>query len=482
VRSFVRIRPALSREIDGSNKLSRCVAQQPNTPVVHVATKPGAPVVVESDGSTKSEDVRTFELDGVFDETCETEAVYAAAGHPAVDGVLDGVNSTIMCYGMTGSGKTHTMLGEPGQAGGGIVGLAARSLLEAAEASNGSLTIEAGFMQLYGTTATDLLVANSPPLKIARIAGEVVVEGQCRRCVTTPDDVAALIAEGVSRRKVTSQKLNSASSRSHAVLTFYVASTSDGRERESGDEDNVGGVDDETVAVRCAKLLCVDLAGSERVKESGVEGMALKEAQAINLSLFHLVRVVQALNERATATEKPRLSHKSNGAAVSIRVPYADSPLTLLLSDALGGNSRTAIVATLSPAQQASLVWRLTIAAPIPRTSLNLSFHLLSSPSLLSCSPPPHLLSFSPPPLSFLSLLFLSLLPLSLLPLSSPSILSFSRLPLSHTLSSTPLFSLSLSSLPSHSSPLLVSHACAARQPDAGHLQLRRSLPPLAQR
>ena len=88
--------------------------------------------------------------------------------------------------------------------------------------------------------------------------------------------------------------------------------------------------------------MCVDLAGNERVKESGVEGTALREAQAINLSLFHLVRVVQTLNEAASSGAR-----KPAG-----RVPYADSPLTLLLSDALGGNCRTAIVSTLSPAQQ----------------------------------------------------------------------------------------------------------------------------------
>ena len=105
-----------------------------------------------------------------------------------------------------------------------------------------------------------------------------------------------------------------------------------------------GGGGGGTVLARCSKLSCVDLAGCERVKESGVSGVALLEAQAINLSLFHLVRVVQALNSNASNATRQRRGRE--------RVPYSDSPLTTLLSDALGGNCRTALIATLSPAQR----------------------------------------------------------------------------------------------------------------------------------
>ena len=317
-----------------------------------MTTKPGAPVVVEADGTTSSEGMRSYELDGVFEEDCGTHAVYAAVGQTLVESVLDGVNATMLCYGMTGSGKTYTMLGEKGRTEG-IVSMAASHLLEAAAASNGAIIIECAFMQLYGSVATDLLVAESPALRIIRRGGEVLVESQSRRTVSMPADVANLVAEGITRRKVSSQRLNSASSRSHAVLTFFVHSCEGAHENADANENAADdGEEGETVAMRTAKLVCVDLAGSERVKESGVTGTTLKEAQAINLSLFHLIRVVQALNERvATPSGGGRQGgSKTEGAAA--RVPYADSPLTLLLSDALGGNSQTALVATLSPSQE----------------------------------------------------------------------------------------------------------------------------------
>eukprot|EP00930_Biecheleria_cincta_P002763 TRINITY_DN103762_c0_g1_i1.p1 TRINITY_DN103762_c0_g1~~TRINITY_DN103762_c0_g1_i1.p1 ORF type:complete len:1046 (-),score=148.23 TRINITY_DN103762_c0_g1_i1:98-3235(-) len=341
VLTFARIRPALAREIEEHNQLNRCVARQPNQPVLHVATKPGEPVVIEADGSTSSADLRSFELDGVFDESSATPLVFESVAMPLVQSVLDGVNATILCYGMTGSGKTHTMLGEAGERCQGVVGLAASQLLKAAHESNARIEIEVGFVQLYGTATTDLLVddAHAVHLRIARRHDEVLVEGQSRRPLTTEDDIDALIAEGCARRKVASQRLNSASSRSHAVLTFFV-SVESSRDDDNDDSNS----DDGTVALRCAKLVCVDLAGSERVKESGVSGTALKEAQAINLSLFHLIRVVQCLNERQGT--------HAQGVQAMLRVPYADSPLTMLLSDALGGNSKTALIATLSPSQE----------------------------------------------------------------------------------------------------------------------------------
>ncbi|KAL1518453.1 hypothetical protein AB1Y20_002745 [Prymnesium parvum] len=355
VRSYARIRPALAHEIEEGRRLSRCVAQEPGQPVVHVATAAGAPVVIETDRSSTSSSLRSFELDGVFDESCETAAVYAATARPLVEGVVEGVNGTILCYGMTGSGKTHTMFGSENAPG--VVVLAARDLLAAAQSSGGAMRVSCGFTQLYGTQLTDLLAHTTPRdgngtilrdgngtmprdgrgdggrastelLKVTRHAGEVVVQGACRREVTSVVEVVELIEEGVRRRKVHSHRLNSASSRSHAVLTFYIT-------REDADP---AATDDGSTAAWRSKLTCVDLAGSERVKESGVEGVALREAQAcaINLSLFHLLRVVHAL----LASPRPA------------NIPYSSSILTLLLSDALGGNCRTAILSTLSPAQR----------------------------------------------------------------------------------------------------------------------------------
>ena len=177
------------------------------------------------------------------------------------------------------------------------------------------------FLEVYGSALTDCLLLEeereeqqeedggaSKALRVRQYPdGEVGVENLTRWVVTSVEDVQELLTLGVSRRRVASQKLNSTSSRSHAVITFHCDA---------------------------AKVHVVDLAGSERVKESGVSGRGLAEARQINLSLFHLSRVVKAVNERAPV------------------VPYKDDVLCFLLKDAIGGNCRTALLAMVSPAQR----------------------------------------------------------------------------------------------------------------------------------
>ena len=182
VRCFARVRPALEREIGDDKRLSRCVAKQPGAPVLHVSTKPGAPIIVEADGTTASSDgdnaLRSFELDGAFDEDRSTAEVYEGACRELVASVLGGVNGTILCYGMTGSGKTHTMLGDGGRVEG-VVDLAARQLLSpsiAAAAAAGGATstttttttttttsVECSFMQLCVVVLVLVLVFESKP-------------------------------------------------------------------------------------------------------------------------------------------------------------------------------------------------------------------------------------------------------------------------------------------------------------------------------
>ena len=258
----------------------------------------------------------------------------------AVAAVVRGeADATIMCYGMTSSGKTHTMLGSSvGLAGEGeygmrasdgdgdddgaddesegIVGLAMRQLLA------GGQHITASFVQLTGNSVSDLLRTTQPssrrgddrggvPARLRlRDGGEAVTgaeTGASQHVVGSAAALAALVRRGSALRTTAAHALSTTSSRSHAVLTLTARSPC-GRGGRAP-----------------SRLHCVDLAGTERVKESGVSGARLKEARDINLSLFTLQRVVLALNSRTTkkGTTQPR-------------IPYNESALTRLLRGSFG--------------------------------------------------------------------------------------------------------------------------------------------------
>ncbi|XAR59615.1 Plus-end-directed kinesin ATPase [Bertholletia excelsa] len=159
------------------------------------------------------------------------------------------------------------------------------------------------------------------------------IEGGTRRhsvnCGMTPrvfEYLFTRIQKGASNRKVAATNMNHASSRSHSVFTCVIES----RWESQGVTHH-----------RFARLNLVDLAGSERQKSSGAEGERLKEATNINKSLSTLGLVIM------------NLVSISNGK--SLHVPYRDSKLTFLLQDSLGGNSKTIIIANVSPSSSCSL-------------------------------------------------------------------------------------------------------------------------------
>ncbi len=325
IRVFCRIRPPLPREISKDGGFVRCLGMDPADGVSSVVVSTSGEPVLLNSGGEDTENVKHFSLDRIFQETVDTREVYEESEIAAmVQGAAAGVNATILAYGMTGSGKSHTILGSSDQGKKkveeGVVHMAARDLFAAAATQKGG-EISMYFLEVYGSALTDCLLleeereeqqeedgGTSKALRVRQYPdGEVGVENLTRWVVTSVEDVQELLTLGVSRRRVASQKLNSTSSRSHAVITFHCDA---------------------------AKVHVVDLAGSERVKESGVSGRGLAEARQINLSLFHLSRVVKAVNERAPV------------------VPYKDDVLCFLLKDAIGGNCRTALLAMVSPAQR----------------------------------------------------------------------------------------------------------------------------------
>lgn len=410
VRVAVRVRPALAREVVGG-AFHGCLACVPTARGAEAKggdrgggavfiTTADRPLLVDKGQSYDGQDgVRRFCFDRVFDQDTRTASVYDACCKDLVKDVLNGVNGTVFAYGQTGTGKTHTLLGTPGEPG--VVALAARDLFRAGAAmqssasgavDSGNVHVEVSYAQIYNQVVSDLFKPpaqggassrDSLALRESATTGEVVVQGLTHAHVSSLADVLALVERGGRNRKVISTALNSTSSRSHAVLTFYVSvekqrvekqptsddSASDGSACSDVDRTSTGrdGRDVGSCKVvtefTTAKLHVVDLAGSERVKDSAVDGQNLRDACNINLSLFHLATVVNALATNSDSdTRRARWrgrdgsgsgggSGGGGGSGSRCHVPYKNDKLCFLLKDALGGNCLTALVATVSPAQ-----------------------------------------------------------------------------------------------------------------------------------
>jgi hypothetical protein len=263
--------------------------------------------------------------------------------------VVDGYNCCIFAYGQTGSGKTHTMQGSSANDGGGISQRTilkifnllqqrerqARASTQLRHDEEGNTTesiydfsITVGMLEIYNEGVYDLLSSMNADegnrsnyqresLEIRKDAsGNTCVENLTKSKVHSLNDVMRLLQIGNLARATASTNLNERSSRSHMILQVEVCSGF------SGQPGNTG------------KLFLVDLAGSERVRNSGVSGKELKEAQYINKSLSALSDVMEALDRKAP------------------HIPYRNSKLTHLLQDSLGGNSRTMMVVTVSPGSE----------------------------------------------------------------------------------------------------------------------------------
>ncbi|XP_037439555.1 kinesin-like protein KIN-12F isoform X2 [Triticum dicoccoides] len=251
-----------------------------------------------------------------------------------VENCMAGYNSCVFAYGQTGSGKTDTMLGEISELGvkpGPECGMTPRifefliARIRAEEESrrdeNLKYNCECSFLEIYNEQITDLLDPSSTNLQLredTRVG--VYVENVTKREVTCVSDIITLLMQGSANRKVSMTHMNHASSRSHSVLTCTIESR--------WEKDSISNT-------RFARLNIVDLAGSERQTSSGAEGERLKEASNINKSLSTLSHVIMSLVD---------LTHGKKR-----HVPYRDSRLTFLLQDSLGGNSKTLIIANVSP-------------------------------------------------------------------------------------------------------------------------------------
>ncbi|KAJ3192198.1 Kinesin-like protein kif3b [Irineochytrium annulatum] len=278
-------------------------------------------------------DLKQFTFDASFDETCTQIEVYNSTARVIVDAALNGFNGTVFCYGQTGTGKTFSMQGIPNvPALRGIIPNAFNHIFDhIARSAHKKFLVRVSFLEIYNEEIRDLLVKPKPnaakqtalELKEHPETG-VYVKDLTSYVVKSVEDMDRYMTIGNSARSVGATLMNETSSRSHSIFTITIESS----EPNTG----VGGAA-EGERFFAGKLHLVDLAGSERQSKTGATGDRLKEATKINLSLSALGNCISALVD-----------------GKSSHIPYRDSKLTRMLQDSLGGNAKTLMIATLSPA------------------------------------------------------------------------------------------------------------------------------------
>ncbi|KAI9167599.1 Kinesin-like protein unc-104 [Paramyrothecium foliicola] len=252
-------------------------------------------------------------------------------GQPLLENAFEGYNNCIFAYGQTGSGKSYSMMGYGKEVG--IIPMICQDMfrrIEAMQADKSTkCTVEVSYLEIYNERVRDLLNPSTKGnLKVREHPSTgPYVEDLAKLVVTSFQEIENLMDEGNKARTVAATNMNETSSRSHAVFTLMLTQKKHDAETKMEME-------------KVAKISLVDLAGSERATSTGATGARLKEGAEINRSLSTLGRVIAALADLSTGKKK-----KGGG-----QVPYRDSILTWLLKDSLGGNSMTAMIAAISPA------------------------------------------------------------------------------------------------------------------------------------
>ncbi|KAM4610845.1 kinesin-like protein KIF1B isoform 2-T2 [Polymixia lowei] len=324
VKVAVRVRPFNSREM---SKDSKCIIQmQGNSTII---LNPKAP----------KEPAKSFSFDYSYWSHTTPEdpsfasqnLVYNDIGKEMLQHAFEGYNVCIFAYGQTGAGKSYTMMGKQEEGQEGIIPMLCEDLFEKINADNNkedlSYSVEVSYMEIYCERVRDLLnPKNKGNLRVREhpLLGPYV-EDLSKLAVTSYTDIADLMDAGNKARTVAATNMNETSSRSHAVFTIVFTQKKHDNETDLSTE-------------KVSKISLVDLAGSERADSTGAKGTRLKEGANINKSLTTLGKVISALAEVSKKKKK------------SDFIPYRDSVLTWLLRENLGGNSRTAMVAALSPA------------------------------------------------------------------------------------------------------------------------------------
>ncbi|XP_021509964.2 kinesin-like protein KIF13B isoform X1 [Meriones unguiculatus] len=328
VKVAVRVRPMNRREIDLHTKCvvdvdaNKVILNPVNTNLSKGDAR-GQPKIFAYDHCFWSMD------ESVREKYAGQDDVFKCLGENILQNAFDGYNACIFAYGQTGSGKSYTMMGTADQPG--LIPRLCSGLFERTQKEENeeqSFKVEVSYMEIYNEKVRDLLdpKGSRQTLKVREhsVLGPYV-DGLSKLAVTSYKDIESLMSEGNKSRTVAATNMNEESSRSHAV--FKITLTHTLYDVKSG-----------TSGEKVGKLSLVDLAGSERATKTGAAGDRLKEGSNINKSLTTLGLVISALADQGAGKNKNKF------------VPYRDSVLTWLLKDSLGGNSKTAMVATVSPA------------------------------------------------------------------------------------------------------------------------------------
>lgn len=334
VKVAVRVRPFNQREKDMGAKL---IVQMEGKKTRLLTVKNSKE---QNDGSR--EKYKDFTFDHSYwsfahEDTnyAAQEQVFADLGLDVIDSAFEGYNACVFAYGQTGSGKTFTMMGSPEYQG--LIPRICRHLFSrvaAGKESGASYRTEVSYLEIYNERVKDLLASDAGHSLRVREHPKLgpYVQDLSKHLVSDYDDIQECMHRGNLHRTTASTQMNDVSSRSHAIFTITFVQASYLRHNN---------MPSETVS----KVHLVDLAGSERADATGATGQRLVEGAHINKSLVTLGSVISALAESSQPIEA-----RVQKGQKKVFIPYRDSVLTWLLKDSLGGNSKTIMIAAISPA------------------------------------------------------------------------------------------------------------------------------------
>ncbi|CAL7943253.1 unnamed protein product [Xylocopa violacea] len=281
------------------------------------------------------------QIDAEFDQASQ-EIVFRNMVLPLIQNAFEGYNVCLFAYGQTGSGKSYSMMGQESaqintisfdEAAGIIPRFCQEIFTRVSTNINTKTTVEISYFEIYNEKIHDLLTninngVKRAPLKVREhpVFGPYIVD-LSQHCVQNYKDLQTWLKVGNSQRATAATGMNEKSSRSHSIFSIILTQTQVNTQLDNAPAD----------ASRRSKINLVDLAGSERLSQTCASGDRLKEGVSINKSLLTLGKVIASLAENT--------SNRKRGF-----VPYRESVLTWLLKESLGGNSRTAMLGTVSPA------------------------------------------------------------------------------------------------------------------------------------
>ena len=313
-RVTVRIRPLSDKE--KTQRATKIIRSESNT------VTPTQILAHEQRGNLFKES--SFHFDKVFTERSENSKIYHNYIKPLIEDITQGLNGTCFAYGMTGAGKTHTMLGSASSQDRGIIYLAVDDCIASMQSKHCDFQLRLSYLEIYNEHVRDLLGSGENLMVVDDPLRGVLIPGLKEFEISSSSEAKEIIDAGNLMRVMASTSANQYSTRSHAVLQLCLEQTI----RQKG----------ATTSLVSSKMCMIDLAGSERAAASENRGQRMVEGANINRSLLALGNCINILSD---ANKRGKF------------VPYRDSKLTRILKESLGGNTQTIMIACISPASTA---------------------------------------------------------------------------------------------------------------------------------